>query len=224
MKTNHKALISSMALAAMAAFAPSVSADMCTTQYGGTVTCVPSDLTINKQVAKPVENDSKGGPTSSVVFVDNLTTTDSTFVAGAEVLYRLVIKNTSDVTFKTVTVKDTLPPYLEFVSGPGSYDASTRTLTFTLDNMGKEERTVEIIAKVVDASRFPAGKSLFCVTNIAEVRAENRFDSDSAQICLKNGEVVTNLPVAGFNDFALILPFAGVGLGGVALLKGKKKN
>ncbi len=217
MKTNHKALISSVVLAAMATFAPSVSADMCTTQYGGTVTCVPSDLTINKQVAKPVEGDSKGGV--SVVYVDNLTTTDPTFQAGAEVLYRLVIKNTSDVTFKTVTVKDTLPPYLEFVSGPGSYDASTRALTFTLDNFGKEERTVEIIAKVVDASRFPAGKSLFCVTNVAEVRAENRFDSDSAQICLKNGEVVTNLPVAGFNDFALILPFLGVGLGGAALLK-----
>lgn len=223
MKTNHKALVSSFVLAAMATFAPSVYADTCTTQYGGTTTCVPTDLTINKQVAKPVV-ETKGG-TQTVVFVENLTTTDPTFAPGADVLYRLIITNASNKTFNPVKVKDTLPPYLEFVSGPGTYDAATRTLAFELENMtAGETRTVEIQAKIVDVTKFPSGKSLFCVTNVAEVRAEDRFDSDSAQICLQNGEVVRNLPVAGFNDFALLLPFAGVGLGGVALLKGKKKS
>ncbi len=212
---NYKAVIASFVLAAMATFAPSVSADMCTTQYGGTTTCQPSDLTINKQVKNPVGN----------VFVENLTTSDPTFTPGSEVTYRLTIKNGSGETFNPVTVKDTLPSYLTFVAGPGTYNKDTRVLEFQLENLiAGESRMVEILARVVTASQFPAGKSLFCVVNVAEASALNRRDSDSAQACLQNGEVTPILPVAGFEDFALLLPFAGVGLGGLALLRGKKKS
>jgi hypothetical protein len=83
---------------------------------------------------------------------------------------------------------------------------------------------VEVLARVVPADKFPTGKSLFCVVNVADASALNRQDSDSAQVCLQNGEVARNLPVAGFNDLMILLPFAGVGLGGVALLKGKKRS
>lgn len=201
-------------VASVLSLATPVFADTCTTQYGGTQTCVPSDLTINKQVKNPSTN----------VFVENLTTTDPTFTAGKEVLYKLIVKNASGETFDPVTVKDTLPPYLTFVSGPGTYNKDTRVLEFKLEKMiAGETRTVEILARVVDASQFPAGKSLFCVTNVAEVKALNRFDSDSAQACLQNGETVTTLPVAGFNDLMILLPFAGVGAGGLALLKRNKR-
>lgn len=195
-------------------FAPSVLADTCTTQYGGTTTCNPSDLTINKQVYNPVTK----------VYVENLTTTDTTFTPGNEVTYRLIVKNGSGETFQA-SIKDILPPYMEFVSGPGSYNKDTRVLEFKMENLiAGETRTQDIVAKVVNADRFPAGKSLFCVVNVAEARALNRFDSDSAQICLKNGEVtVTKLPVAGFEDYAMLLPFAGVMLGGFALLKSNKR-
>ena len=194
---------------------PRVFADVCTTQYGGTTTCVPSDLTINKQVKNPISN----------VFIENLTTTDQTFAPGNDVLYRLTIKNNSGETFNPVNVKDILPPYLTFVAGPGTYDSATRTLTFSLENLiAGETRTVEILARVVAADQFPSGKSLFCVVNVSEVRALNRFDSDSAQVCLQNGVLgVTTLPVAGFDSLALLLPFAGVGLGGLALLKKQGK-
>lgn len=214
MKTNQKLFVTSLALALMAAIVPTVKADStCTTQYGGTTTCVPTDLTINKQVKNPVAN----------VYVENLTTTDHTFKAGSEVVYRLIIKNNSGETFNPVKVKDMLPSYLEFVSGPGSYDSASRTVSFELANLvAGESRTVEILAKVVGAEHFPAGKSLFCVTNVAEVRVLNRMDSDSAQVCLQNGEVIRNLPVAGVNNLLVMLPFAGVGLGGLALLKQKK--
>lgn len=191
-----------------------VSADMCTTQYGGTETCQPSDLTINKQVKNPGSN----------VFVENLTTTDKTFTPGSDILYRLTVKNGSGETFDPVTVRDTLPPYLTFVAGPGTYDSTNRVLEIKLEKMiAGESRTIEVLSRVVNADGFPSGKSLFCVTNVAEARALNRFDSDSAQACLQNGEtVVTKLPVAGFNELMILLPFAGVGLGGIALLKKRK--
>ena len=189
---------------------PRVFADMCTTQYGGTTTCQPSDLTVNKQVKNP----------TTAVFVENLTTTDPTFTPGSDVTFKLTIKNGSGETFDPVTVKDTLPPYLEFVSGPGTYNKDTKVLEFQLEKMiAGESRTVEILARVLPADQFPSGKSLFCVTNIAEVSALNRRDSDSAQACLQNGDVARILPVAGYNDLMLLLPFAGVGLGGLALLK-----
>ena len=201
--------------------APSVSADMCTTPYGGTETCKESDLTVNKQVKNPTTN----------IYVENLTTTDPTFVPGSEIDYRLIITNSSGETFSPVNVKDTLPPYVtEFIGGtPGvfSFDETNHVLTFQLANFyAGETRSFDLRFRVTSANNFPAGKSLFCVTNVAEVHAINRNDSDSAQACLQNGNVagVTTLPVAGFNDFSLLVPFAGVALGGFALLKGKKRG
>jgi uncharacterized repeat protein (TIGR01451 family)/LPXTG-motif cell wall-anchored protein len=188
---------------------------MCTTQYGGSSNCTPSDLTINKQVYNPVTK----------TYVDNLTTTDPTFTPGNEVSYRLIVKNGSGETFQA-NIKDILPPYMEFVSGPGTYNKDTRVLEFKMENLiAGETRTVDLIAKVVNADKFPSGKSLFCVVNVAEVRSLNRFDSDSAQACLQNGPVtVTKLPVAGYTDMMMLLPFAGVGLAGASLLLKKKKN
>lgn len=211
MKTKNIVLSLLSTFAFIALVSSPVQADTCTTQYGGTTTCVPTDLTVNKQVKNPNTN----------VFVENLTTTDPTFTAGKEVLYKLIVKNSSGQTFDPITVRDTLPQYLTFVSGPGSYNAATRVLEFELTKMiAGETREIEVLARVLEASQLPAGKTLFCVVNTVEVSALNRVDSDSAQVCLQNGVLgVTTLPVAGVNDLLLLLPFAGVGLGGLALLK-----
>lgn len=212
MKQNNIKLSIAGIVTSALMFAPMVHADMCTTQYGGSTNCTPSDLTINKQVYNPVTK----------TFVENLTTTDPTFVPGNEVSYRLIVKNGSGETFQA-NIKDILPPYMEFVSGPGTYNKDARTLEFKMENLiAGETRTVDILAKVVNADQFPSGKSLFCVVNVAEVHSLNRNDSDSAQACLQNGPVtVTTLPVAGFGDMMMLLPFAGVALGGFAILKKK---
>lgn len=214
---NKQSIVLSLVacVAGLTSFATPVYADMCTTQYGGTTTCSPSDLTINKQVFNPVTKK----------YVENLTTTDPTFTPTSEVTYRLIVHNGSGETFQA-NVKDTLPPYLSFVAGPGTYNKDTRILEFKLENLiAGETRNVDILAKVANANAFPAGKSLFCVVNVAEVRALNRFDSDSAQVCLQNGtSIATTLPVAGFDNLTLLLPFAGVGLGGFALLRKQKRG
>jgi len=165
---------------------------------------------------------------STNIFVENLTTTDPTFTGGSEIDYRLIITNNSGETFNP-HVTDTLPPYVTtFIGGqPGTFtfDAKNHLLDFDIHNLiAGETRTYDLRFRVAELSQFPAGKSLFCVTNVADVWALNRHDSDSAQACLTNGQVtgVTTLPVAGFNDFAMILPFAGVAVGGFALLKKKK--
>jgi uncharacterized repeat protein (TIGR01451 family) len=191
-----------------------VYADMCTTDYGGTQNCQASDLTINKQVKNPITN----------IFVENLTTTDPTFVPGSEITYRLIIKNNSGETFNPANIKDILPPYLTFIAGnPGTFDFDkpTNSVNFKLANFyAGETRSFDLQFKVADVSQFPAGKSLFCISNVAEARALNRFDSDNAQACLQNGTVsASTLPVAGYDDLLMLLPMAGVALGGIALLK-----
>ncbi len=208
-------------LASAFVLAPRVNADMCTTQYGGSTTCQPSDLVVNKQVKNPITN----------VYVENLGTTDPTFTPSAEIDYRLIITNNSGQTFNPVNVKDTLPPYVTgFIGGqPGtfSFDSTNHILTFQLSNLiAGETRSFDLRFQVAPATQFPAGTSLFCVTNVAEVTALNRDDSDSAQACLQNGtaSAVTTLPVAGYDDMVMLIPFAGVALGGFALLKGKKKG
>jgi uncharacterized repeat protein (TIGR01451 family) len=213
---NKQSIIFSVLSIVVAAsfLARPVSADMCTTQYGASETCQPSDLTVNKQVINPITN----------VFVENLTTTDPTFIPGSEITYRLIIKNNSGETFNPVNVKDILPSYLTFVAGnPGTFDfdSTNHVVNFQLANLiAGETRSFDLRFRVSDVSQFPSGKSLFCVSNVAEVRALNRFDSDSAQACLQNGTVsASTLPVAGYDDLMLLLPAAGVALGGFALLK-----
>ncbi len=189
--------------------APLALAQTCTTQYGGTTTCVPSDLTINKQVKHP----------TSGVFVENLGVSDTPFGVGSDVLFRLTIRNGSGETFNPVTVKDVLPEHLTFVAGPGVYDSKTRTLTYTLTNLiAGETRVQEILAKVVSA--LPQDKSLICEQNLAEVSALNRKDDDTSQVCMASKVMgTTTLPVAGFDDLLLILPFIGTALGGFAMLR-----
>lgn len=192
-----------------------VAAQSCTTQYGGATTCTPTDLTINKEVKNPITS----------LFVENLSTTDATFSPDSEILYRLTIKNGSGETFNPATVRDVFPDFVTFVAGPGSYDKASRTLTFTLENLiAGETRRIELLAKVYAKTAFPAGKSFFCVVNSASVTAPARpnGDSDTAQACIQT-EVLgaKTLPVAGFNDLMILLPFAGMGLGGLALLKKK---
>jgi uncharacterized repeat protein (TIGR01451 family) len=203
MNTKHIIL----SLFAFLAFAVRpVYADYCTTQYGGTQTCRPSDLLINKLVKNPVNGN----------FVENLSSSDPSFSPGSEVLFQLTIKNVSGETFNPVVVKDVLPSYLTFVSGPGTYDAASRTLTFTLNNLiAGETRNIQIMAKVL-----PTTVSFVCVTNYAEARADivGRHDSDTAQFCI---QTTTTLPVAGYNDLLLLVPFAGLALTGIALLKKK---
>lgn len=205
-------------LASLVAFAlstQSANAQDCTTQYGGgqygTTTCNPNDLTINKEVKNPVSN----------VYVENLSATDATYSPGSEVLFKLTIKNGSGETFNPVTVRDVLPEHFDFVAGPGTYNKDNRTLTFALENMiAGQTRVVEVLTKVQTAG-LP--NDLFCKSNQSFVSALNRNDEDSAQVCVTSKVLgATTLPVAGFNDLALLLPFAGLGIAGMALLAKKK--
>lgn len=205
-----------------------VRAEDCVTQYGGSqygTSCNPNDLVINKEVQKIGEHDGNNNP----IYVENLSMEDNKLQAGAYMTFRLTVKNNSNQEFDQVQVRDIFPPYMSYVSGGPSgtvYDAQSRTMTAYLDDLkAGESRVLIITAKAEEAASFPADKANFCVVNTAQVKKDDRFDEDTAQICLKAPDVkgVTTLPKAGFNDIAMVLPFALLGITGIGLVASKRK-
>jgi uncharacterized repeat protein (TIGR01451 family) len=196
-------------------FVRPVFADGCTTQYGGySAPCPSTDLSINKQVKNPATG----------VFVENLGVTDAAFGADSKVTYKLLVTNSSNDTFAEVTIKDVIPEYLTFIAGPGTYDVPSRTLTIIeKDLKSGETRSLEFVAQVVPKDKLP-DTSFFCVTNKASVSANDRYDEDTADGCIqKDISGKSTLPVAGFNDIALMIPFAATGLTGLTFLIKRKK-
>lgn len=214
-------LVTGLAFTAFIAGLTPARAQECTTQYGGNTTCMPADLTINKQVQNP----------SNGVFVENLGTNDPKYTVGQNITFQLTVTNSSGQTFNPVTVNDVFPSNLTFVSGPGSFNSGNNTLSFNINNMvAGTTQTFQVTAKVLSTN------GTACENNYAEARDDSvgRFDSDTAQFCITatTSAVLgaTTLPVAGVNDYLLLLPFAGVAMSGFALLRrpelveGKKRS
>ncbi len=185
---------------------PKANAQNCTTQYGGGQSCQPVDLTIDKQI--------KDLSTSN--FFDNLSVSASSFASGREFTFRLIIKNSSGETFHNLKIRDVFPETMAFVSGSGAYDAGSRTLNFTIDNLpAGQNRVFDITAKVTGT--IVSGQ---CAVNYSAVSATERpnGDYDTAQICVTGQVLGATLPVAGVNDFWIVSISALSGVGGLALL------
>ncbi|MDP1722559.1 MAG: hypothetical protein Q8L37_05100 [Candidatus Gottesmanbacteria bacterium] len=213
MNSKHIAptLFSSLLIAyCLLLLAPSALAQSCTNQYGASVACQPVNLTINKQVKHP----------TSGLFVENITSSDTPYSPGSEVLYRLIVRNGSGETHNPVTVTDQLPAELTFIAGPGTYSTPGKpggTLTYTLNNViAGETRTQEVLAKVE-----PKTPTKCAIVNTGRVTSPARpnGDSDTVSICVSTTAPI--LPVAGFDDLLLVLPFIGTALGGFAMLRKK---
>lgn len=183
------------------AFAGAVSADSgvyggygapCQPIYGGGETCITvGSLLLNKTVQNP----------QTKAYVDNLSlSNDPKFGPNQKVEFRLSVTNTGDNTLSTVTVNDTLPSYLKFSSGPGTYDANSKTLTFDVFNLkANETRNFNVEAVVVDASGLPTAPAVNCVVNQAKATSGNSSSSDISQVCVQNtvatGTTKGGLPV-----------------------------
>lgn len=171
----------------------------CTPLYGGGYTCPKSsEIIIDKQIKNPTND----------LFVDNLTQFDPKFAPSADVTFRIFVRNTGDQTFDRVEIKDILPDYLSFVSGPGNFNASegkNGTLTFTLYNLaGGESREYWVWGRVFASQDIP--KDLICkLQNRAQARTTgDRFNEDIAEYCIektagvtKGGLSVTEVPKTG---------------------------
>jgi uncharacterized repeat protein (TIGR01451 family) len=161
----------------------------CEQIYNGGPSCEQNDpILINKTVQNPQTKD----------YVDNLKEADTHYSSGQTVLFKLTITNTSDTAVANIIVNDTFPPYIDLSKGSGKYDATTKTYTFTIDQLQKKETKVYFIeGKVVSQDKLPADQSSRCVINQASVTANNKTSQDNALICLDKTATSTPSPSNG---------------------------
>lgn len=160
----------------------------CQPIYGGGQTCVTAgDILLNKKVLNPANN----------TFVDNLGINDSRYAPEFLVNFRLDITNSGDTNIAKVEVKDIFPQYVEFSSGPGTFDSKTKTLTFSLDSLAPNEtKTFGLIGKVVSLNQLPANQGVVCVVNQAKATTnEGLMSSDNSQFCIEKKVAPTLVPV-----------------------------
>ncbi len=175
----------------------------CVPVYGGGVQCPRvGQVLINKTVRNP----------STGIFVDNLGPSDPKFRPAWLINFQITVQNTGDQTLDDVKVTDKLPDFVDFTSGPGSFDNNSKTLTFDVGSLaGGTSRTFDVVARVVHAAVLPADKSVVCPVNTVDavVTDTNQTDRDTSQFCIEKEMVVPSVPTAGPEHW--ILSIAGLG-------------
>lgn len=150
-------------------------------------------------------------------YVDNFSPSDARFAPGQKVYFQVKVKNTSNVKLTNVQVKDIVPAYVMPVEGPGTFDANSRTISYTIAELNPGQEDVKyFLMQVIAQEQLPADKGLMCLTNRAEAQAGAMNDNDTAQFCIE--KVVTGVqkvPATGpaFGLALVGLQFAGVGAG-----------
>lgn len=162
----------------------SYAAGNCQPIYGGGQTCVTSaNILIDKKVQNP-----KNGQ-----YVDNLSVNDPRFGASQNVSFQLTVTNTGSANIDKLMVRDIFPQYVSFISGPGSFDTNSKTLSFEVNNLvAGESRTFTIVGQIVADSALAAGSGINCVANqsTAQIVSNSQMSQDNAQLCIQKGIVI----------------------------------
>ena len=173
-------------------------------------------ISINKMVGLPgTSNDA-----SSYQYYDNLGVTNPRFSPGQYVFFKVIVKNTSATTLGGMTVKDYVPVYLTPIEGPGTFDSTSRTLSWDGGFFDvNQEKTFYLKMQVDQQNILPSDKGLFCIINRAQATSNTTSGEDSIQLCIeKQVAALPKVPSAG-PEMGLILVAGEIALfvGGLTL-------
>lgn len=228
MKNTFKTILITGALLT-ASFMPSKVLAECTQVYGGSESCTSSnEFSIVKTVQTPV----KGG-----TYVNNLSINDAKYSPTSVVSFKIAVKNTGNAVIPTLTVSDTFPQFLSFVSGPGNFDTNTKKLTFTVTNLQPgQTQTYDVTGKVAESNLMPSDQGVICLINQASATdADGATNTSSSQFCVEKTVLgssfpvyttkggITTTPATGPEMLPLMALIPG-GLGGLLLRRKSIKN
>lgn len=151
---------------------------ICQPIYGGGETCIQiGNVFIDKTVQNP----------HSSSFVDNLEVNDPKYTPSSSVSFRISVTNKGGSAISKVIVKDIFPQFVNFVSGPGNFDANTKTLSFDVNNLKTgESRTFTLQGKIASSDQFPSSQEIICVVNQAMATSDDgQQSSDNTQFCIE---------------------------------------
>lgn len=181
--------------------------------------CNSFSLIVEKMVGLPgTSNDA-----TAYSYVDNLGTSDAKFKPGQIVFFKVIVKNTSTTSLGGSTAKDYVPSYLTPLDGPGSFDSSTRIISWDAGSFGvNEQKTFYFKMQVVDQNNLPSDKSIICVVNRAQAWSNTTTGEDSSQLCIEKQVLgATKVPSAGPEMGFLLLSGELAALGAGLYLKNK---
>ena len=227
-----KKLFSILVLGALLfAYKPQTASADCTALYGGGESCPPS---FSFDVQKSVQRPGKSGD----YVIGGFSFNDPKYSPSQTVSFEITVKNTGSQTIPTITVVDTLPQsFLSFVSGKGSFDANTKKLTYTINNLeaGKTDKNT-VTGKIADSNLMPSDEGIICLVNNVEGTDSNGLkDSAQGQFCVKKQVLggstpqvlpapkVTSTPATGPEMLPLLALLPGA-LGGFILRRKSQKT
>lgn len=151
--------------------------------------CQSYSVLVDKMVQKPGTSD----------YVDNLSVSDPRYKPSEYVMFKVTIKNTSTTAFGELTAKDYVPSYLTPIEGPGTFDSSTRTITWNAGYFNaNEQKTYYFKMSISSQANLPADQGLFCLVNKAQAWSNDVTDDDSSQFCIeKQVSTPPKVPSAG---------------------------
>jgi uncharacterized repeat protein (TIGR01451 family) len=151
----------------------------CQPLYGGGSTCPNFAFTITKMVEVPGTNGQ---------FVNNLDINSAKYSPSQSFLYEINVTNTGANTIPTITITDTFPQYISFVSGVGNFNSGNNTLTFTVSNINPGQTlTYNITAKTAASNALPSNQGVICniVNTVSAVDSNGDTGSSSSSLCIQ---------------------------------------
>ena len=173
----------------------------CQPIYGGGETCITSqEITVDSKILNPSTNK----------MAENLSVNDAKYKSGFIVTFQVLITNNRKTVIEKINVQDVFPQFVSFISGPGSFDTSTRILAFDVDNlMPSETRTFNILGRIADANQLSFSENVICLANqvIASV-PDPTVGQDNSQFCIEKNIVPTKA-VTTKGGYQTVLPKGG---------------
>ncbi len=147
----------------------------CQPVFGGGSSCVTNKkFTLDKKVRN-----------LSGAYVDSLGINDDKLGPNAEVVFRILVVNTTNSTLKNLTLTDILPSQLSFVSSDngGKFDAQSHSVTINIASMEKtEQKLITIKAKTPATDKL--GDAPLCLVNQAYGAVGRDKADDNSKFCI----------------------------------------
>jgi len=145
----------------------------CQNIYG--VNCPTGNLFLNKQIRNPQTGE----------FVDSLSSNGPTFLPGQEVDFRIIVQNTGSSELDNINVQDQFPSFLDFTSGIGNFNQSSRVLSWSIGSLGAgASQTFDIRTHLENSNVFPSS-GITCLTNSSQATTSNQVANDTAVFCVQ---------------------------------------
>lgn len=181
------------------------------------LTANTGSLALTKTVLNPQTN----------TYVNSLGLSDPRYRPGDRVTFHIIVANLGKNTVDQAVITDTMPDYITFAVGPGTFNRQSHTLSFFVYAIKPgTTQAFSVSAVINNATSLPTNQTITCIANKVDlVGSNNEHAHDEASFCIQKTYAptpVTSTPSTGPSDLSYLVLF-GSALGGFGIRKIAKK-